>query len=435
MVRTSPTIAASDALRECVRSQRRELDLRLADTYVERELFSPVADDDLIKVVIGPRRAGKSFFAVRLVHRWGSYGYVNFDDERLTALGNADRLVAAIDEEYGRPTHLLLDEIQNLPRWELVANRLQRQGRRLVLTGSNAHLLSRELATHLTGRHQAVAIFPFSFPEYLQARGGADALGTAERIEALRTYADAGGMPEPLVKRMDRRSYAATLVDAVVYKDVVRRARIRGPRAIEDLARYLLSNVGAEYALHRLAQASGCGSAHTAQKYLGLLEEAFLVFSLRRFSFKVREQLRANPKCYCIDNGLATAGGYRATADLGHLAENLVAVRLLREQLAGGAEAFFWKSAQGEEVDFVVKRGRGIAEAIQVAWSVESPATHDREVRALVKAARDLHCPSLLVLTAAERETTERVSWHGDSATVRFVPLWQWLLRAPAREV
>ncbi|MBI4704713.1 MAG: ATP-binding protein [Deltaproteobacteria bacterium] len=428
MVERMPHVALPGALRDCVRSQRRELELRLAEPYVERELFAPVADDDLIKVIVGPRRAGKSFFALRLVHGWGSYGYLNLDDERLAGLHDTDRLVAALDEEYGRPRHLLLDEIQNLPRWELFVNRLQRQGRRLVITGSNAHLLSRELATHLTGRHVPISIFPFSFGEYLRARGGADLLTTAERVEALRTYADCGGLPEPLVKKIDGRSYAAMLVDAVVYKDVVRRARIRGVRAIEDLALYLLSNVGTEYSLRRLAQAAGCGSEHTAQKYLGLLEEAFLVFSLRRFSFKVREQLRANPKSYCVDNGLATARGFRASENLGRLCENLVAVRLLREQAAGRARVFFWKSAQQDEVDFVVQRGRQVVEAIQVAWDATGAATHHREVRALVKTARDLRCSRLLLLTASARETTERVQWRGASAKIRLVPLWRWLL-------
>jgi predicted AAA+ superfamily ATPase len=431
MIRRVPIDVSPGTIRDCIRGQRRELELRLAEPYVERELFAKVADDDVIKVVIGPRRAGKSFFAIRLVHAWGSYGYVNLDDERLAGLREYDRLLAALDEEYGRPAHLLLDEIQNLPRWELFANRLQRAGRRLVLTGSNAHLLSRELATHLTGRHLPITIFPFSFAEYLRARGGAPAATAAERLEALRTYADAGGLPEPLVKALDGRSYAAALVDAVIYKDVVRRAGIRGVRAIDDLARYLLSNLGAEYSLRRLAQAAGAGSEHTAQKYLGLLEEAFLVFPLRRFSFKVREQLRANPKCYCIDNGLATARGFRASGNLGRLCENLVAVRLLREQSAGRAEVFFWKSARQEEVDFVVKRDRRIVEAIQVAWDAGDPATRQREVRALLKAARDLRCPRLLLLTGSGEDATERITWRGASATVRFLPLWSWLLEPP----
>jgi len=156
-------------LHDAVEGQKRELQSRLSEPYVERQLPFRVRDDDLIKVIIGPRRCGKSFLAMHLLDRVASPGYVNFDDERLVDVDDYDRLIAAVNAVYGSPRHLLLDEIQNLPKWELFVNRLQRQGYRLLLTGSNAHLLSSELATHLTGRHLPIVLLPFSFAESLNA--------------------------------------------------------------------------------------------------------------------------------------------------------------------------------------------------------------------------------------------------------------------------
>jgi hypothetical protein len=180
--------------------QRRELEERVRERYVEREVNARSFSRDLVNVIMGPRRAGKSFFAIHALGQLGRFGYVNFDDERLVGLEDYDGLVAALDSVYGKPKQLLLDEVQNLPRWELFVNRLHRQGRRLTITGSNAHLLSSELATHLTGRHKQIVILPFSFSEYL--RFLERELTAPEKLEALRRFADTGGYPEPLlVKR------------------------------------------------------------------------------------------------------------------------------------------------------------------------------------------------------------------------------------------
>src|SRR3989344_6202379 len=141
-------------LRDNLALQKLELAKRLAEPYIERDVKFRNLDSDLIKVVIGPRRAGKSFFVIHQLQKLGSFGYVNLDDEQLAKVENFNEILAAVDELYGSPRFLLLDEIQNFPKWELLANRLQRQGRNLFLTGSNSNLLGKELSTHLTGRHK-----------------------------------------------------------------------------------------------------------------------------------------------------------------------------------------------------------------------------------------------------------------------------------------
>ena len=176
-------------LKDIILTQQRELEDRLKEPYVERKmLYRWALEDDLIKVIAGPRRSGKSFYGLHLIQQTRSYGYVNFDDERLAGIGDYDEIISAVNAVYGNPRYLLFDEIQNLPRWEMFANRLQRQGFRLLVTGSNANLLSSELATHLTGRHSSLVMFPFSFGEYLASAG--DQKTEIEKRQALEVYAE-----------------------------------------------------------------------------------------------------------------------------------------------------------------------------------------------------------------------------------------------------
>ena len=162
-------------------------------------------------------------------------------------------------------------------------------------------------------------------------------------------------------------------------------------------------------------------------KYIGHLEEAFLFFSLPRFSFKAREQAAANRKIYCIDNGFVTARGVRFTPDTGRMVENLVAAALRQQALDGACELFFWKDAQQREVDFVVKQGRQVTQLIQVCWDFSGKSTQQREIRALLQAGRDLSCDRLLVLTA-DTDAEEEVEWYGARGRIRLLPVWRWLL-------
>ncbi len=421
----------SAMLHDVLLTQKREIDARLEEPFISRTSAPNPAAADLIRVITGPRRAGKSSFAAHLATRAGNgvFGYANFDDERLASLDDYDALLAAIDTLYDKPGILFFDEIQNLPRWELFVNRLHRAKRRMILTGSNAHLLSSELATHLTGRHLTLPLLPFSFSEYLEAKGAgsASARTQSETVELCRAYATEGGFPEVTLKNLSRDDYLKTLLQAVLFKDIVGRYRIRATRALEDAVTFLLSNTGSEYSYATLAGVLGSRSDHTVRKYLGYLEQTFLIFSVTRFSWKVREQAAFNKKAYAIDNGLATAAGFRFSAGLGRLYENLVAIACHRQQLRGMSRLFFWKNAQQEEVDFVQQTGRRITALIQVCADASAPKTREREMRSLLKASRDLGCDNLLLLTETE-EGEETLNWHGMKGTITLRPIWRWLL-------
>ena len=175
-------------LKDVVITQKTELKRTFTESYIERDQpFS--MENNLIKVIMGPRRAGKSFFCLHTLSRFGNFGYVNLDDEALTKLEDYQDIVSEIKQVYKDPQTLFFDEIQNLPRWELFVNRLQRQGYNIVVTGSNSKLLSKELATHLTGRHIPTTVLTFSFKEYLKAKkADLDSLITQEREEMLLEY-------------------------------------------------------------------------------------------------------------------------------------------------------------------------------------------------------------------------------------------------------
>lgn len=413
-------------IRDTLLVQKRELEDRLKERYVARRVDPKKLNNPLIKVITGPRRAGKSFFALHELKKLGSFGYANFDDERLAGVEDYDEIVDTINSLYNNPKYLLFDEIQNLDKWELFVNRLQRQGYNLVLTGSNARLLSRELATHLTGRHLPMTIFPFSFKESLELEGRE--LTKSETKERLLHYLNYGGYPEPLVTKLDHRGYLSTLFTSVIYKDIVKRFKIRHVQAVEDLATYLISNVGKEFSYNSLSRMTRCKSVHTVERYLGYLEEAFIFFKLDRFSFKVGQQISSNKKIYCIDNGLVHARAFKFSSDVGRLYENLVAIELKKLEANGLINVYYWKNQRQEEVDFVVKRGLEVKQLIQVCYDVEGEKTRDREVRALLKASRELRCKDLVVITQ-DYEAEEQADWFGIKRRVKFIPLWRWLNR------
>ncbi|MFH1352976.1 MAG: ATP-binding protein [bacterium] len=408
-------------IRDILLKQKKELTQIRQKRYIKREAVIPEMEKTIIKVISGPRRAGKSFFAIHELER--SAGYVNFDDENIVNAENYDEIIEAVKSLYNNPKTIFFDEIQNLSRWELFVNRLQRQGYNLILSGSNANLLSSELSTHLTGRHLATVIFPFSFKEYLKFSEGE--LTETEIKARLDDYIIEGGYPEHLVEKIDGKKYLATLFDSVIYKDIIKRHNPGYPKEMESLANYLISNFGTKIAYKNLIDSAGIGSEHTVKKYIGYLEEAFLIFQVKSFSFKVRQQERANKKIYVTDNGLINAKAFSFSSNTGRLYENAVAVELKKREFAGELELYYYGNKY--EVDFVVKKNTEIKSLIQVSIDFTGKDTKEREMRGLLHASQELNCSNLAVITGGYRGE-EKIKWFGKEAIVKFIPVWQWLL-------
>ena len=411
-------------IKEILILQKREIETKLKEKYIERE-HNLKLNNNLIKVITGPRRAGKSFFAIHFLSKQGKFGYVNFDDEKLVEIKDYDEIITAMNSVYDNPKFILFDEIQNLSKWELFANRLQRQGYNIVITGSNSNLLSKELASHLTGRHLLTNIFPFSFKEYLKFKN--EKLTTIEIKEKLSQYLLNGGYPEILIKKVELKEYLSLLFSSILYKDIIKRYKIRNPKQIEDLAIYLISNIANEYSYNSLTKIGKIKSSHTTEKYLGYLEESFILFSLNRFSYKIKEQLSSNKKIYVIDNGFIQAKAFKLSPDIGKLYENSAACKLKKDEIDGKLKFYYWKNAQQEEVDFVIKKGLKVKQLIQICYNLENRETKNREIRALLKAGDELKCKNLLVISS-DKDGEENAEWFGIKAKIKFIPLWKWLL-------
>ncbi len=414
-----------------VMSHKVERDELLKGGFVLREGLAEAAQSmagSLIKVVIGPRRAGKSVFALQmLTAATGSdFAYINFDDERLMPPLDLDELLKAMIQVYGDNRTIFFDEIQNVAGWELFVNRLQRRGYNIILTGSNAHLLSRELSTHLTGRYREFRLLPFSFSEFLSARSFAvdETVAAPERqglvLKQLDDFLRIGGFPEVVVRGTEPAGYLTALFDGILFKDVVKRHAVRYSAKLHDVGRWLIGNVAREYTCTSLKNALAFRSVHTVENYVGYLIEAYLFMSVTRYSPKAKVRMSAPRKIYAYDTGMVNAVRFRTGSDTGRLLENLVAVEWYRR----GCEFFSFKTTGGKEVDFLVRSTMGELCLFQVCYDLSDPKTRKRELQALAKSAEELGLADGTLLTWNE-DGLETIG----TCRIRLVPVWKWLLR------
>ncbi len=416
-------------LRKLVIQNQAERDEYLARAFGERdgtERLRKSLQHQLSKVVVGPRRAGKSvqcFLALKGLN----FAYLNFDDESFLRLDDYDDILAVLTEVYGEVDYYFFDEIQNLPNWELFVNKLQRRGYNLILTGSNAKLLSRELGTSLTGRHQLFELLPLGLHEFLRCRQ----LSWDERsmclpekrgqvLAAAGEYLVQGGFPEVAIDQIESHDYLGTLLDAVLYKDIVTRHDIRSPRLLTTLCLYLLTNFAREYTFNSLKNAVGAASVATVEAYMSYLEEAYLFFSLERYSFKIKETIRAPRKIYAVDNGFIAARARTVSGDRGRLLENATFLELVRRGRVVNKDLYYYRTTNNLEVDFALLNGARVETLIQVCFSMDDARTKARELKALVQAAKELPEAQLRIVTwATEATITE------SGLTIQVVPFWQ----------
>jgi hypothetical protein len=387
-------------------------------------------DSKLIKVVLGPRRAGKSVFSLLLL-KDRPFMYFNFDEVLLRAEGIVTHeLMKELHAAYGQTKTILFDEIQNLPNWELFVNRLHREGYNLVLTGSNAHLLSKELSTHLTGRHIPIEILPFNFNEFLRAKKfqidleySALPQQRGALLNLMEDYLMNGGFPEVVVSNINPKDYLEVLFDALLFKDIVKRHKVKFSTQIGNLGAYLINNFANLYTVRKLLEILNLKSASTTEKYIKYLEEAYLVFSLLRYSPKSVQRIKSPRKVYAVDNGFINAKAIQYSPNKGKLMENLVFTELAKRGVKPNRDLFYYKTRNDREVDFIVKQGIEVTDLIQVCYDIQNPDVEKREVKALVEASDELKVKKMTVLTWDEKRTIKK-----DGRTVQCRPLRDWLL-------
>ena len=407
-------------MKTIVLNQRKERDALLSHPYLTRRISldtDTLLNSHLIKLITGPRRVGKSTQAL-LMLRDKNFAYLNFDSQQLLDAWDANLVMRMLDDVYPGYDYLLLDEVQNLDAWDLWVSELYRQGKNLVITGSNAKMLSSEMATVLTGKYLQVEMLPFSLEElfdwhkldlhHLMPEQGAECKVLTD------DYLRNGGYPEVVASRQLVRSYLDTLFDSIVWKDVAKRHNVRNITDLNNLAVYLVSNFCNPLSANELAEELGLSSVNTTKKYMDYLHEPYLFYYLSRYNNKLKLMKKAPRKVYVVDNGFVAAKAFSVTENLGRLLENQIFIELVRRGYDTEKTMFYYRSRNDKEVDFVLRQGAHIERLVQVCYDLSSPKTEKREVDAIVECAGELKCDNLTIVTYDDERTIEKDGYKID---------------------
>ena len=387
---------------------------------IPREIdFQKYIKTKQITAIAGIRRGGKSTLLLQFSKKYWSFYYINFDDERLIdfTVKDFDNLMIAFQKKYEAKA-IFLDEIQNIDKWERFARRLYEEGYKIFLTGSNAKLLSSELATHLTGRYFKIELYPFSFREFLTAKSvDYQKKGSQTRAAVLREfdeYAAGGGFPEFVA--YNDPEFVQRIYEDVLYRDLLTRFGIRDVKAFKHLAKFLFSNISKEISYNGLKNTLGFKSVMSVKNYIEYMEQSYLVFELYKYDFSLKKQLVSGRKIYAIDNGMRNTIAYFTSQDEGRLLENLVFLELKRR----GREIYYFKNKR--ECDFIVREKSAVTEAIQVTahFNIDN---REREVNGLLEAMDAFALKKGLILTQ-DAEDLLKI----DSKSIIVKPIYKWLL-------
>jgi len=375
---------------------------------------------NLITVISGVRRSGKSTLMLQLADQYETFHFITFDDERLINFTVNDFNAMLIEmKRIGESHTIVMDEIQEVPGWERFARRIYDEGYKVIITGSNAKLLSSELATHLTGRYLKIELYPFSFAEFLTFKKIDPLEKTSDTIAKLLTAFDEyllfGGFPEYL--KTNEQEILKRIYDDIVYRDLIVRFGIRNVNGFKNLSQYIFTNFTSETGYLPLAKLLGFNSSTSIKDYLNILSEGYLIFELTKFDFSLKRQYTSNRKLYVIDNGLRNTVSFRTSADMGRLLENTVFLELKRR----GHEIWFYKSQTGQEVDFLVNPNHPTL--IQVCYDLQNPKTRQRELSSLSAGMKDLSLNQGIILTKNDDEVI-----NDNNLSISVIPVWKWLL-------
>ena len=393
------------------------------------EAIQRFENDPNIIILSGIRRSGKSTIQRVLqlellkINNCSDY-YFNFDDERLVKfqLSDFQTLLEVFIELFGDQPRFYFDEIQNIEGWERFVRRLYEKGKKIYITGSNARLLSKELGTHLTGRHIQLEVFPLSFFEIVRHRYpeafSKKALSTTDVgmiLHHFSNYSKNGGIPEYV--EFEKIEYLKDLLEGILYRDIIVRYKIQDEKALRETVYYLASNIGKEFSYTNLAKTVGVSSPHTIANYCDYLEQCYLCFFICRYSHSLQKQIQSNKKCYMIDPALIRITGFRVSDDRGRILENIVFLHLRMNR----KEIYFHKDKK--ECDFVVREGNRIVQAVQVTTGLSNPEVKKREIEGLFEAMRAYDLQEGIILTENESDTIEMEGFR-----VSVMPIWKWLL-------
>lgn len=406
---------------------------------VERDIKLPLQLEKIV-VVTGMRRSGKTSLLLNAIRQLREHIaierllYLNFEDERLDVdTGDLDSILQAYRELYPNldlsQCYFFFDEIQEIKGWESFIRRLDDSvSRHIFITGSNAKLLSSEIATALRGRCLRNEVFPLSFAEYLRFRqieqDVISSQGLARVAAAFDDYLVRGGFPELVAMPEEdiRRKVLQDYYDVMLFRDIVERYQESNLPALKYFLKRLLESVSSPLSIakiHNEMKSAGFKvGKNTLHDYLAMSEAVYFVLIGHKYDPSIVRQTMAEKKSYVIDNGFLSNLSFRYSNDSGKLLENLVAIDICRR----GLELQFIKGAK--ECDFVIAQGQNLL-PIQVSADISHPDTLSRELSGLVKAAQFLQVKRGLLLTHHQSQ-----NYQQDGIAINAMPVWQFLLRS-----
>ncbi|MBI5390417.1 ATP-binding protein [Candidatus Woesearchaeota archaeon] len=404
---------------------------------VKREIMSevlPWIKRKEILALLGVRRSGKTTLLYEVIsdliitmkaHR-KQIMFIKADDDRI----KADSPIDVALQEYKDlmlpegTIFLFIDEIQEIEGWHKTLKRIYdlHQDIKIVITGSNASVLKEELGSFLAGRFAYLELFPFSFHEFVGAKGieagsERDMIKQKNRIRhSLKEYITYGAFPEVVLEKNEqvKKQLVSFYFDSILYRDIVKRKNLRNPAKVEKLVKYLLQNIA------NLANFSRIGklvdlTTDSVGEYIAAFEDAYLIYPVNLLAYSYKQQVINPKKIYCVDTGLRNAIGFTFSTDAGRLYENIVYLALRRKH----QEIFYFKGKT--ECDFIAKDGKEMR-ALQVSYHLKE--SKEREIAGLLEAMHEHKLNEGWVITDDEEGTEKK-----EGRTVHFVPLWKWLLK------
>tara|TARA_Y100000310_G_scaffold316691_1_gene368725 strand:+ start:179 stop:1402 length:1224 start_codon:yes stop_codon:yes gene_type:complete len=395
-------------LKEVIESQR-EWILAL-DKGVKREELSKIKTlKGFVLIISGIRRCGKSTLLNQILNKQDKFYYLNLEDPRLEGfeVNDFNKTEKLFKKLYSPGGTWFFDEIQNIEKWELFIRYLVDKKEKVILTGSNASLLSRELGTKLTGRHLDFLLFPFSYKEFLRF------FNQTASEESYEVYLFKGGFPEYL--RESDPTVLNELLNDVIMRDIVNRFRIRNSSLLKKIAIYLISHIGKEFSFNSLKKIFQIKSVQTAIDYISFFEDSYILFTVPRFSYSYKKQ-QVNPKkVYSIDNGFSYANSISFSKDKGKMLENSIFLYLRKKY----KEIFYFQ--EKNECDFVFKEKDKIIGVIQSCYELNSE-NQDREIQGLLEALKKFKLKEGVILTFNQED-----EFNLEGKRILVKPAWKWM--------
>ena len=417
-----------DRIREVLIRQKKRL-------FVEKDLVSREILKDILKfledkriiIISGMRRVGKSTLLMEIIMHLKSknknYCYINFEDESFLNFEAKDfeKLNEILMETYGVADYYFFDEIQNIINFESFVRRLQDDGKKIFITGSNSSLLSKEFGTKLTGRYKLFELYPFSFKEFLAKNNLSfrdDLIFSTEDKAQIKlsftNYMHFGGVPEYLENK--DTDYIKTIYENILFRDIISRYNIKNQKILRELINILSTNISSSFTYNSLKKSLSLSNAITVKEYISYLSNTYLFFEVLRFDYSIRKQLSFPRKIYIIDPAFFNIVGVTFKTNFGRIFENLVFLELKRRN----KDVFYFQKEK--ECDFTIRCENKVSEVIQACY-LFTKENRAREIEGLLEAIKEFKLKEGIILTY---EHQENLIVEGKRIIIK--PIWKWLL-------